>query len=90
MKTIDLLLARFGGEPMIPLEIAANYWNYKSDTLKQKIDDGKIRLPYFSLDEDSQKAGRFVRLVDLATFIDLKYSAATAKFQDHWAELDAA
>lgn len=90
MKTIDLLLARFGGEPVIPLEIAANYWNYKPDTLKQKIDDGDIRIPYFSLDAGSQKARRFVRLTDLAALIDLKYSAATAKFQDQWAEFDAA
>lgn len=90
MKTIDILLARFGGEPVIPLEIAATYWNYKPDTLKQKIDDGDVRIPYFSLDEGSQKARKFVRLVDLAALIDLKYSVAMAKFQVQWAELDAA
>ena len=89
MKTIDLLLARFGGEPVIPLEIAANYWNFKPDTLKQKIDDGEIRIAYFSLDESSQKARKFILLVDLATLIENKYAAATAKFQDQWAELDA-
>lgn len=90
MKTIDLLLARFGGDPVIPLEVAASYWNYKPDTLKQKIDDGEIRIPYFSLDEGKQKARKFVMLVDLAALIENRYAAAAAKFQDQWAELDAA
>lgn len=90
MKTIDLLLARFGGDPVIPFETAATYLNYKQDTLKQKIDDGEIRIPYFSLDGRSQKAQRFVLLTDLANLIDEKHAAATAKFHDQWGEYDAA
>lgn len=88
MKTIDLLLARFGAEPVIPLETAAGYWKYKPDTLKQKIDDGEIRIPYFSLDEKSQKAQRFVLLTDLATLIEEKHAAATARFHEQWEEMD--
>jgi hypothetical protein len=90
MQTIDLLLARFGGDPVVPLDIAATYWNYKPDTLKQKIDDGEIRIPYFSLDEGRQKARRFVLLTDLAALIVEKHAAATARFHDQWEELDAA
>ncbi|UWQ85035.1 MULTISPECIES: pyocin activator PrtN family protein [Leisingera] len=88
MKTIDMLLARFGADPVIPLEAAAGYWRYKPDTLKQKIDGGEIRIPYFSLDENSQKAQRFIHLTDFANFIDERHATETTRFQDQWAEMD--
>ena len=69
MQTYDALLASFGGLPTISLDQATRFFNYNVDTLAAKIDDGKINLPYFRLD-DSQKAIRLVYLSDLAQLID--------------------
>jgi hypothetical protein len=80
MKTINMLLAHFGGNPIIPIEEAAQYLKYKPDTLKQKIDGGDIRLPYFSLEDNSQKAQKFVMLPDMAQLIDVQFFAAREKF----------
>ncbi|MQY44267.1 hypothetical protein GG681_16595 [Epibacterium sp. SM1969] len=71
MKTIDMLLAHFGGNPIIPLEHVAQYLNYRPDTLKQKIDVGDIRLPYIGVENNSQKAQKFIQL-----------SIATPSFQE--------
>jgi hypothetical protein len=84
MKTIDMLLAHFGGNPIIPIEEAAQYLKYKPDTLKQKIDSGDIRIPYFSLEDNSQKAQKFVMLPDLAQRIDDQFFAAREKFSSVW------
>ncbi|MBO9444612.1 hypothetical protein [Ruegeria sp. R14_0] len=43
MKTIDMLLAHFGGNPIIPLEHVAQYLNYKPDTLVS-IDHDRVFL----------------------------------------------
>lgn len=86
MKTINMLLAHFGGNPIIPIEEAAQYLKYKPDTLKQKIDGGDIRLPYFSLEDNSQKAQKFVMLPDMAQLIDIQFCAAREKFTSIWDE----
>lgn len=86
MKTIDMLLAHFGGSPIIPFEAAANYLRYKPDTLKQKIDNGEIRVPYFSLEDRSQKAQKYLPLMGIAALIDMQYAAAREKFDSSWAE----
>ncbi len=56
MATLEMLIAHHRGSPIIPIEKAAEYLMYKPDTLKQKIDKGAIRIPYFSLENESQKA----------------------------------
>ncbi|CUJ89734.1 Pyocin activator protein PrtN [Ruegeria denitrificans] len=84
MKTIDMLLAHFGGNPIIPLEHVAQYLNYKPDTLKQKIDGGDIRLPYTGVENNSQKAQKFIQLTDLARLIDVQFTAAQEKFASIW------
>lgn len=86
MKTIDMLLAHFGGNPIIQFEHAAQFLNYKPDTLKQKIDSGDIRIPYFSLEGKSQKAQKFVMLPALAQLIDVHSNSADDRFSSMWAE----
>lgn len=88
MNTIDMLLAHFGGTPIIPIEHVAQYLNYKPDTLKQKIDNGDIRIRYFSMENNSQKAQKFVKLPDLADLIDIQYGAAQEKFSSLWEEAE--
>lgn len=84
MKTIDMLLAHFGGNPIIQFEQVAQYLNYKPDTLKQKIDKGDIRLFYTGMENDSQKAQKFIQLTDLARLIDVQFTAAQEKFAFIW------
>ena len=86
MKTIDMLLAHFGGNPIIAIEEVAHYLNYKPETLKQKIDNGDIRIPYFALENSSQKAQKFVMLPDLAQLIDIQFLSAREKFTSAWDE----
>ena len=92
MQTINMLLAHFGGNPIIPLETAANFLQYKPDTLKQKIDNGEIRIPYFSIEEDGQKARpskkaqKFLYLTEIAAVIDRKRIASREHAQNVWAE----
>lgn len=95
MKTIDLLLAHFGGNPIIPIEVAANFLQYKPDTLKQKIDSGDIRIQYFCIEGDgtnarpSQKAQKFLPLIEIAALIDRQSVASKKHFESVWEEVDS-
>jgi hypothetical protein len=86
LNTINMLIAHFGGSPIIPVENAAEYLRYKPDTLKQKILRGDIRLAAFSIESDSQKAQKFVKLADLAELIDEHYQVAKQDFDVLWDE----
>ncbi len=88
MSTLNMLLAHFGGNPVIPLETAARFFGYKPETLKDKIDKGKIRLPYFRLEDEAQKATILVHIIDFSEWIDKQYNAAHADFQAIWSEQD--
>ncbi|SUZ30844.1 hypothetical protein ROE7235_00573 [Roseibaca ekhonensis] len=81
MTTLEMLLAHFGGVPVIPLEAAAQYWGYEADTLAKKADAGDVRIPYFRLDE-SQKATRLMMLSDIAAIIEERHRAACRTFAD--------
>lgn len=85
MTTLEMLLAHFGGVPVIPLETAAQYWGYEADTLAKKADNGDVRVPYFRLDE-SQKATRLMMLTDIASLIEERHRAACGAFADKWRE----
>ena len=88
MATLEMLIAHHRGSPIIPIEKAAEYLMYKPDTLKQKIDKGAIRIPYFSLENESQKAQKYIKNLDLAHLIDMQSNAATEKFESIWAEAE--
>jgi hypothetical protein len=83
MTTLEMLIAHFGGTPVIPLEAAATYLGYEPETLAKKADDGDVRVPYFRLD-DSQKAIRLMMLNDIANHIEERHRAATKQFLIHW------
>ncbi|MCA2009160.1 pyocin activator PrtN family protein [Tritonibacter mobilis] len=88
MATLEMLIAHHRGSPIIPIEKAAEYLMYKPDTLKQKIDKGAIRIPYFSLENESQKAQKYIYTIDLANLIDLQATAAREKFKSLWEEAE--
>lgn len=96
MKTIDLLIAHFGASPSIPFEQGAEYLQYHPETLRQKIDCGAIRLRYFFIEDEgannrrSQKAQKYLSLVELAELIDQKITASIDEFEILWEEMSAA
>lgn len=83
MTTIEMLLAHYGGVPVIPLEAAAQYWGYEADTLAKKVDNGDVRVPFFRLDE-GQKATRLMMLTDIAAIIEERHQAACESFAEKW------
>lgn len=83
MDIYEALLAYFGGNPVISLEQAASYWNYKPETLSAKIDSGAIRLPWFRM-EESQKAAKQIYVMDLAKLIETRRAAAVEEFERLW------
>lgn len=96
MTTIDLLIAHFGASPSIPFEQGAAYLQYHPETLRQKIDSGTIRLRYFFIEDEgansrrSQKAQKYLSLIEMAELIDEKISASRDEFATLWEEMSAA
>ena len=83
MTTLEMLLAHYGGVPIIPLEAAAQYWGYEADTLAKKVENGDVQVPFFRLDE-SQKATRLMMLTDIAAIIEERHQAAYKAFEEKW------
>jgi hypothetical protein len=50
MDTLELLLKHYNFRPFISLEEAGSFWGHTAKTMKEKIDAGEIRLPYFTPD----------------------------------------
>ncbi len=48
MTTLEMLLAHYGGVPIIPLEAAAQYWGYEADTLAKKLKMGMSKYRFFA------------------------------------------
>lgn len=84
MTTYDLLLAKNGHSPFMPLVHAAPLWGCMEETLAKKIDRGEVRLPYFRAD-DSQKSPRMVSVKILASLLDRRHDDAVAEFEKSWA-----
>lgn len=78
MNTQFLLMARYDGVPIIPLEqVQRDYFPHlKLAQLQAKLLRGDIPLPVVRLDPDSQKSARGVPLTDLAAYIDTRTEAA--------------
>lgn len=71
MKTIWLLMAKYEGQPMIPLDtVIADYLpDISRKTARQKIESGEIPIPVVILGR-GQKAARMFHIEGLAAFID--------------------
>lgn len=77
MKTAFLLMARYDGLAIIPLELVCkDYFSHLTPVqFARKATDGEIDLPLVRI-ENSQKAAKGVHLVDLAKWIDDRRAAA--------------
>ena len=82
MNTAFLLMAQYDGKAIIPIEqVCRDYFSHLTPPkLVQKISAGEIAIPLVRI-ETSQKAQRGVHLVDLATYIDKRRSAAIKECQ---------
>jgi hypothetical protein len=77
VKTAFLLMARYDGLAIIPLELVCkDYFSHLTPVqFARKATDGEIDLPLVRI-ENSQKAAKGVHLVDLAKWIDDRRAAA--------------
>lgn len=83
MDTLELLLKHFNFRPFIPLEEAGGLWGHTERTMKEKIDAGGIRLPYFTPD-GKQKSVKLVRVKTIAKILDERAVSAEEDFAKLW------
>lgn len=83
MDTLELLMKHYGFRPFIPLEEAGSLWGHTEKTMKEKIDAGDIRLPYFTSD-GKQKSVKLVRVETIARILDQRAMAAEREFEKLW------
>lgn len=75
------LLAHYGGAPLITIEKVAETWfRITPKKLLEKCYNGDIPLPITPMG-DSQKAGKFISVHDLAIYIDKQQRAARAELE---------
>ena len=77
MKTVWLLMARYDGLPIIPVDQVCKDFFAPMTLAKfiDKVNHGEIALPLVRM-TDSQKGARGVHLADLAKYIDSRREAA--------------
>ena len=77
MDTAWMLLARYQGLPVLPLDVVCRdfFQHLTPAKLSAKVDKGEIRLPVVRI-EGSQKATKGVHLADLAAWIDERRAEA--------------
>jgi hypothetical protein len=83
METLDLLLKHYNFRPFIPLAEAGAFWGHAEKTMKEKIDAGEIRMPYFTPDE-RQKSIKLIRVETLAKVLDERALDAEREFAKLW------
>lgn len=77
MKTLFLLMALYGGTPIIPLDaVCKDFFRHLTvEKLVRKVMAGAIALPIVRI-ENSQKAAKGVHINDLAEYLDKQAEAA--------------
>lgn len=77
VNTAFLLMAQYGGKPIIPVDdVCRDYFSHLTvDKLVRKISAGDIPIPLVRI-EDSQKSAKGVHLADLAAYLDKRVEAA--------------
>lgn len=77
MNTAFLLMAQYGGQPVIPVEsVCRDYFRHLTvEKFVRKASAGEIGLPLVRI-EGSQKSAKGVHINDLADYIDQRHAAA--------------
>lgn len=81
MDTIWMLMARYQGQPIIPVDrVVADFFPHLTPIkFLRKIGDGKLPLPLVRM-EASQKSAKGVGLVELAQYLDDRMEEAKKEF----------
>lgn len=82
MDTTFLLLARYNGKPVLPVDVVCSDFFSHLTPIKflRKVDSGEIRIPVMRI-EGSQKAARGIHISDLAEWIDARRAAAKRELE---------
>lgn len=77
MNTLFLLMAQYGGKPVISVEdVCRDFFTHlTAEKLVRKISAGEIAIPLVRM-EASQKCAKGVHLTDLAAYLDVRREAA--------------
>lgn len=77
MNTAFLLMAQYGGRPIIPVDaVCRDYFSHLTvEKFLRKVAAGELAIPLVRI-EDSQKSAKGVHLSDLATYLDKRVEAA--------------
>lgn len=77
MNTAFLLMARYDGQPIIPVEaVCRDFFSHLTvEKFVRKVSLGDIKIPLVRM-EASQKAAKGVHLTDLADYLDERRAAA--------------
>lgn len=77
MNTAFMLMAQYGGRPVIPVDLVCRDYFSHLDSVKfiRKARSGEIKIPLIEI-EDSQKAAKGIHVNDLAAYIDTRHAAA--------------
>ena len=77
MNTAFLLMAQYGGKPVIPVEdVCRDFFTHlTAEKLVRKISAGEIAIPLVRM-EASQKCAKGVHIADLAAYLDERREAA--------------
>jgi hypothetical protein len=77
MNTLFLLMARYDGLPIIPVEaVCRDYFHLTVDKFLRKVLAGEIPLPIVRVESSSQKTAKGVPIKDLADYLDMRIDAA--------------
>lgn len=83
MDILQQLMKHFNHRPFISLKEAGDLWGLTEKTMKEKIDAGVIRLPYFTLD-GKQKSRKLVSVETVAKLLAQTAAAAEREFEKLW------
>ena len=86
MNTLELLLKHYNFRPFVSLEEAGSLWGHTQKTMKEKIDAGDIRLPYFTCD-GKQKSVKLVCVEAISKILDERAIEADQEFVKLWSSL---
>jgi len=82
MNTAFMLLARYEGQPVIPVDVVCRdfFSHLTVDKFVRKVSAGEIAIPLVRM-EASQKAAKGIHLNDLAAYLDERRAAAVKECQ---------
>lgn len=82
MNTAFLLMARYEGLPIIPVDVVCRdfFQHLSPEKFVRKVDAGELAIPLVRM-EASQKAAKGVHIADLAAYLDRQRERALKEYR---------